>query len=414
MRLLRRPRSLSPSSRSRATEIVGGAAAALALALALGVPTGAQQSGPGVLPGARSLSAGGAFTSPLLAPDGTAAAPAYSFANFTNKGWYSSASDQMALSIAGTRAFIFDASTIYFGSASDVSISRDDTNVLALRNGTNAQIRTYNTYTDAANYERLNVGSNGAGNFAIEVGNAGTGASRSLSIGAPNGLNFTTAGVSIRWTINSSGHFLANDDNTYDIGGTGARPRNVLLAGSLVFPSNSLFTDVGDGILLASNNAGTGFTRLILGTNDASGVSLTKSGITLQAALGDASAYAPFEALTLKAYGPNAFIGSNTTTGTLVTNDAQTVANDAVISLGANTARGMIIVTDSTTDSVAIFALRGANNATTEVSDPAGIYSVTAGTANSFNIYWSVGNSRYELENKRGASRDIHIIRLGV
>jgi hypothetical protein len=44
--------------------------------------------------------------------------------------------------------------------------------------------------------------------------------------------NITTTGSS-RWTINSSGHFLATTDNTYDIGASGAnRPRNLFVSGN--------------------------------------------------------------------------------------------------------------------------------------------------------------------------------------
>lgn len=60
-----------------------------------------------------------------------------------------------------------------FSSAPDVVLNRDAANILAQRNGTNAQAyRLYNTYTNASNYERgflqwnsnvLEIGSEGAG-----------------------------------------------------------------------------------------------------------------------------------------------------------------------------------------------------------------------------------------------------------
>lgn len=54
--------------------------------------------------------------------------------------------------------------------------------------------------------------------------------------------------------------------------------------------------------------------------------------------------------------------------------------------------------------------LRGSAQAVYEVFDPQGEFSNTAGTASSINIYWSAGNARYELENKRGGARDFLVV----
>jgi hypothetical protein len=43
------------------------------------------------------------------------------------------------------------------------------------------------------------------------------------------------------------------------------------------------------------------------------------------------------------------------------------------------------------------------------MSDPSAKYSITAGTATSANIYWSVGNARYELENKLGSAKTFRV-----
>lgn len=58
---------------------------------------------------------------------------------------------------------------------------------------------------------------------------------------------------------------------------------------------------------------------------------------------------------------------------------------------------------------VSIFILNGGGNNTVEVSDPGAVYSITAGTASSTNVYWSAGNTRYEIENKTGATRTYDI-----
>jgi hypothetical protein len=109
-----------------------------------------------------------------------------------------------------------------FGSAQDVTLTRDAAETLALRRSTNAQtFRVYNTYTDASNGEWGFV--RWAANEFL-VGNSfnGTGVVRPMS--------FQIANVT-RWTINTSGNFIAGADNTYDIGASGAnRPRAIYAA----------------------------------------------------------------------------------------------------------------------------------------------------------------------------------------
>lgn len=120
--------------------------------------------------------------------------------------------------------------------ASDTILTRDAANTLAQRNGTNGQqFNIYRTYTDASNYERLSIMNSpyGGGGFGIVLKKAGTGSDQTMYIG-----NDTVAGVIIRasntsiWQFSASGHFLAQTDNTYDIGASGAtRPRNVFVGG---------------------------------------------------------------------------------------------------------------------------------------------------------------------------------------
>jgi hypothetical protein len=64
----------------------------------------------------------------------------------------------------------------------DLYIYRDAANTLAQRNGTNAQtFRVYNTYTDASNYERADIGWS-SNTFVIDVTKAGTGTRRAFSL----------------------------------------------------------------------------------------------------------------------------------------------------------------------------------------------------------------------------------------
>ncbi len=150
---------------------------------------------------------------------------------------------------------------------------RDAANTLALRNGTNAQnFRLYETFTDASNYSRMFFSYNTPGS-QFEIGSvaAGTGTTRPLGF---------VVGLSTRWTINTSGHFLAGADNTYDIGASGAtRPRNLYLGSALTLAGNIIAASGSDiiftgraqisatasGVIRLIDSAGTSFDRLQLG-----------------------------------------------------------------------------------------------------------------------------------------------------
>ena len=103
---------------------------------------------------------------------------------------------------------------------------------LAQRNGTNAQtLRVYNTFTDAANYERISFGWS-ANVFTIGRESAGTGVARNMQLvggGSVLGIG-PAASAAVDWTF-SAGNLLAGTDNTRDIGASGAsRPRNLYMA----------------------------------------------------------------------------------------------------------------------------------------------------------------------------------------
>jgi len=94
---------------------------------------------------------------------------------------------------------------------SDVVVTRDAADTLALRRSTNAQtFRVYKTYTDASNYERLDVGWSGSQCF-IGAAFAGTGAGRELQFVSYGSAAFTltatahmaiSAGTTARSQIN--------------------------------------------------------------------------------------------------------------------------------------------------------------------------------------------------------------------
>src|SRR5437870_3620064 len=101
---------------------------------------------------------------PILALDGTAAAPSYSFASNTDLGIYREAANRLGLGVSGVQKISFRASGPVFASdgavswssgtanlAADLFLVRDAANTLAQRNGTAAQaFNLYNTFTDGS------------------------------------------------------------------------------------------------------------------------------------------------------------------------------------------------------------------------------------------------------------------------
>lgn len=181
-------------------------------------------------------------------------------------------------------------------SSRDLFLTRDAANTLAQRNGTNAQtFRVYGTYTDSSNYERISVVA-ATGNHDITTERAGTGVPRALRLyttGATS-LRFGTNNA-IKWNIDSTGHILAETDNTYDIGASGAtRPRhlyvgtNVTAGGSLQVGSSSaiywssraLLRSPSDGAMTLSNLAETNSVTFTVGASNALSVNgaFTASG----------------------------------------------------------------------------------------------------------------------------------------
>lgn len=193
---------------------------------------------------------------PMLAPDGTAVAPSYSFSGATNEGFFRNAAGSIGVSHAGTsRLCLGCANGLTIGSAggfgwssnaspesaaADVVLVRDAANTLAQRNSTNAQtFRIYNTYTDASNYERGSIGFAG-NNLEITTSRAGTGVSRNIVLRSDSALFFSSGGTDF-WSINAAnGHLKAVTDNTYDLGQNGSgRPRYIYVASAITVGTGS-------------------------------------------------------------------------------------------------------------------------------------------------------------------------------
>lgn len=153
--------------------------------------------------------------------------------------------------IASTGSYGFSSTTTATGTP-DTILTRDAANILAQRNGTNAQnFRLYNTFTDASNYERAFLAFS-TNIFQIGTAAAGTGTARNMQI--------VTAG-SARWTIDTSGNFLAATDNSWDIGASGAtRPRNIYVGTNLIVPGGT--TAVLKSAATITSGAGSGLGTL--------------------------------------------------------------------------------------------------------------------------------------------------------
>jgi len=87
-----------------------------------------------------------------------------------------------------------------------------------------------------------------------------------------------------------------------------------------------------------------------------------------------------------------------------------TVNNNANAQLTVSAGGFSLIFIMADEGSCAIYECDGGINRTEELADGLNRYTVTVGTASSNNIYWSAANSRYEIENKTGATRTYYIM----
>ena len=92
--------------------------------------------------------------------------------------------------------------------------------------------------------------------------------------------------------------------------------------------------------------------------------------------------------------------------------DSQSMGNGAVLALSTWTAvtNGLLFIVEVANANVAIFNVRGGNNAVIEVSDPSSIASITKDTASSLNVYYDSG---YKVQNYRGFTSTVVIVGMG-
>lgn len=149
---------------------------------------------------------------------------------------------------------------------SDALWKRDAANIIAQRNGTTAQFyKIYNTFTDASNYERLEIGA--VGNvFYVACAKGGTGTNRNLSLLATATLSLGGNGVE-QWDIPTAGNLLAHADNTYDFGAPGAT------AARSIYAATSILCRGATGGIGYNTGAGGAVTQA---TSKSTGVTLNK------------------------------------------------------------------------------------------------------------------------------------------
>ena len=132
----------------------------------------------------------------------------------------------------------------------EFTLLRDAANTLAQRNGTNAQTyRLYNTYTDASNYERLDVRWTGTNSLKIETAAVGTGTARPLDLVAGGSLLGLGAGGGIKWYVTLNGGLAAASDTCkIALGATG---------------DTGIARDSAGVVKITDGSTGTGYLKLI-------------------------------------------------------------------------------------------------------------------------------------------------------
>jgi hypothetical protein len=192
----------------------------------------------------------------LLAGDGTQAAPSLAFATDPTYGFYKG-NNFIGVTQQVVANSSISASSLNAGSGGSLSIGwdarlyRDAANVLALRNGTNAQaFNIYNTYTDTSNYERGVL--KWSGNF--------------LHIGTEKGGSGQVRGVLV--DVGGSSVFAVNSNaiwpfthNTVDLGISGTAFRSIYAGTSVSAP---LVASSGTDLTLSQTGDTYGTTSLTL------------------------------------------------------------------------------------------------------------------------------------------------------
>lgn len=167
------------------------------------------------------------------------------------------------------------------------------------------------------------VTDNAGNNSALQLANNAIGFSPSgTSIGFINASGLVIGGVVVTQngaiTIKGLGGNILNLRNSVNVQVANIDNNGGLTAASLTSVGNiglgsgtNNFINVSDGVMRLTNAAVNNYTRLILGTNDTSGVSIAKSGTNMRFSLGNDSA--------LTSIFSKDYTSDNLTAGTLTT-----------------------------------------------------------------------------------------------
>lgn len=219
---------------------------------------------------------GGSVSSPILFPDGTAAAPSISFSSDPDTGifLFDAGNPRMDVVTAGVPRARFNAAAFFIAQGSlgaigigttvnaDLYLSRDAANVFALRNGTALQTANiYGTYTSDSNYQRQAIKSAKA-----TLSNV-TGASVTATSLIPDGaflIGVTTRVTTGLGTTNGTTGYTVGDGSDVDLwgaitgtaAGTGSHSADFTAAGA----SGTLYTSAQNVVITATtgNFDGTG------------------------------------------------------------------------------------------------------------------------------------------------------------
>jgi hypothetical protein len=241
----------------------------------------------------------------IRAIDGTATAPAYSFANATNNAVGIWLYDVNTLALRGNgsgtglniaqNAVRFSTNPVAWGADfnnTDLFVLRDAADTLAQRNGTNAQtFRIYNTFTDASNYERGKM--EWASNvLRIGTEKAGTGTARALEL-QTNGVTALT--INANQVATFAGLVVTNG------------VQGIQIADGIYGPfwtAGTTLASSTNGNLTLFNFALNDWGRLQFGGTTSSYPALKRSSAALIVRLADDSANAALESASVKTDAP--------------------------------------------------------------------------------------------------------------
>lgn len=94
-------------------------------------------------------------------------------------------------------------------------------------------------------------------------------------------------------------------------------------------------------------------------------------------------------------------------TNSWIRNFHYSIASGSATQLAADI-NGFVFIVAPQEWGMCIAFLRSGGHIVTIISDPLSIFSATSGTTNKINLYWSAGNSRYEIQNLRAASPETY------